>query len=248
MSKFNQKINEMLVVLNAVKKAKDKKDEKEDVGIDPITSVMNNALGDFGMSVEDPGEKDKVDDEDNGDDAIEGSIEKIEDLDLPRPDSEDSENGGDFNFLDVGGPKDVEKPEYGEDGRIPDESEGENAVKFEYDKDKGVVISIGDASATISPEQVGTIKEFLNSIGTEGFGSDDEGDGFGGSDDDEGDDDEGDDDDDDGPGGVDEGIDDPNPSTKRCPKCGGSMSYDKHAMQYKCPKCRHWERGASRLG
>lgn len=137
MSKFNKRLDEMLVVLNAVKKPVVKKKEEDDKAfkIDPVSSAMNDALSRFGMCVSD----DKPEPEPEEDeDPIEGSIEDMEDLDLPRPaddaddepasdDDEGDENGvgapsdtnpdgtkdgeednsQDFNFMDVGNPTDM---------------------------------------------------------------------------------------------------------------------------------------------
>lgn len=42
-------------------------------------------------------------------------------------------------------------------------------------------------------------------------------------------------------------IDDPNPKSKRCPKCGRNIDYDPHTMSYRCTHCHYFERGRSRL-
>jgi len=47
--------------------------------------------------------------------------------------------------------------------------------------------------------------------------------------------------------GVHESFDDPNPSSKSCPKCGSKMNYDSHTMTYRCNRCHHFENGISRL-
>ena len=55
MSKFDRRLDEMLVVLNAVKKPVVKKKEEDDKAfeVDPVSNAMNDALGRFGMSVVD---------------------------------------------------------------------------------------------------------------------------------------------------------------------------------------------------
>ena len=42
-------------------------------------------------------------------------------------------------------------------------------------------------------------------------------------------------------------IDDPNPRTKKCPKCGQMIDYEPHTMTYRCKNCHYFERGISRL-
>lgn len=266
MSKFNQKINEMLVVLNAVKKGKKDKEDKKELPVDPVMGAMNDALGRFGMNVSD--EKPEAEPEDN-EDPIEGSIEDMEDLDLPRPaddgngeDGDEGEEGADdqkdFDFLGVGGPADIEPTDTenfkdGEEAGIDAGAEGgENKVRFEY-KNGALEISIGSETAVVSPEQLSTIQQFLSTIttdgGQEGESTEDSDDGdenpFGQKEENE--EDEGEEDGD----GEDEKFgearfDDPNPPSKKC-KCGGTMQYDKHNQQYKCPKCHAWERGKSSL-
>lgn len=259
MSKFNQKINEMLVVLNAVKKPKKDEEEKE-YKIDPVSSAMNDALGRFGMSVSnDTPEAEPEETED----PIEGSIEDMEDLDLPRPadDSGEEEKGKDedskeddskdFDFMNVGNPSDMEPTDtdnFKDEGDVEDDVSGEGKVRFEFSPGKGVVLAIGDSEVTLSKEQVETVKQFLSTL-PDDFEADDnqEGNSF----DSESDSDDGDKEDEEKDESDDDGFnearfDDPNPSSKKC-KCGGTMTYDKHNQQYKCPKCHAWERGKSSL-
>ena len=176
MSKFNKRINEMLVVLNAVKKSKPKSTEEPKV--DSVTDMMNNALGNFGMNVSNPI---GADDNSEEEDPIEGSLEKMDDLDLPRPDDDEDEDGDSaFDFLNVGGPKEVDTNGQ-KDGDDGGSCEGENCdlddkIKFEYVGGKGLVVSIGDSSATLSKEHVKTVKDFIDSLNVEDWGDDENGD------------------------------------------------------------------------
>lgn len=281
MSKFDRRLDEMLVVLNAVKKPVVKKKEEDDKAfdVDPVSNAMNDALSRFGMSVvDDKPEAEPEDDED----PIEGSIEDMEDLDLPRPaddaddepasdDDEGDENGvgapidgekdhsQDFNFMDVGNPVDTKPTDtdnFKDDGE--EDVSGEGKVKFEFRPGKGVVLGIGDEEVTLSKEQVDTVKQFLSTLpddfdaeeehGTTPFGDSGEDSEDDDSDDDSGDSEEEDDEDsdDDEKEFGEARFDDPNPASKKC-KCGGTMTYDKHSQQYKCPKCHAWERGKSSL-
>ena len=287
MSKFNKRIDEMLVVLNAVKKPKKDKDEKEPK-VDPVTDLMNDTLGRFGVNV--LSDKPETDSEEDEEDPIEGSLDDIGDLDLPRPaddaddepasdDDEGDENGvgapsdrnpdgtkgededgsQDFDFMGVGSPVDTKSTEtdnFKDDGE--EDVSGEGKVKFEFCPGKGVVLGIGDEEATLSKEQIETVKQFLSTLPEDFDAEDEQGENpFGNSEDDDSDkdsDDSGDDDSEDGEdddsddekGFGEARFDDPNPPSKKC-KCGGTMSYDKHNQQYKCPKCHAWERGKSNL-
>lgn len=187
MSKFDQRINEMLVVLNAVKKKK--KEDKDDAKpVDSVTGAMNDALGRFGMSVsDDVPDSEPEDDED----PIEGSIEDIEDLDLPRPaddaddepasdDDEGDENGvgapidgeedhsQDFDFLNVGGPSDIKSTEtknFKDDDSSAIGGMESGKVEFRYDKDSGAIVIKSDSGEiTISDEEIGALKNFIDSI------------------------------------------------------------------------------------
>lgn len=276
MSKFDKRLDEMLVVLNAVKKPVVKKKEEDDkaFAVDPVSSAMNDALGRFGMSVVDDKPEPEPEEEE---DPIEGSIEDMEDLDLPRPaddaddepasdDDEGDENGvgapidgeedhsQDFNFMDVGNPVDTKPTDtdnFKDDGE--GDVSGEGKVKFEFCPGKGVVLGIGDAEVTLSKEQVDTVKQFLSTL-PEDFEAEDEPEEtpFGNQDDDSEDSEEGGSNDDSEEDESDDKefgearFDDPNPPTKKC-RCGGTMNYDKHNQQYKCPKCHAWERGKSSL-
>lgn len=265
MSKFNQKINEMLVVLNAVKKPKKDEEEKE-YKIDPVSSAMNDALGRFGMSVSD--NKPEPEPEET-EDPIEGSIEDMEDLDLPRPaddaedepasdDDEGDENGvgapadgeedhsQDFNFMDVGNPVDTEPTDtdnFKDEGEVEDDVSGEGKVRFEFRPGKGVVLGIGDSEVILSKEQIDTVKQFLSTL-PDDFEAEDEPQETPSASDEDSDGDKGEEDEKDGFSEA--RFDDPNPTSKKC-KCGGMMTYDKHNQQYKCPKCHAWERGKSSL-
>lgn len=199
---FDQKINEMLVVLNAVKK-KSPKDEKCD-GCqceDPVTCAMNDALKSLGFNVVDKEDINQSAPED-GLDGIEG---RIEDLDLPRP-ADDGENAqGDEEGDDDGGEDDSEDGNPFDplgDG-VEDLNDGETngddgvsdngGVEDENDSDElkikridggDVVFSFGGKSVTVTKDNLGQIVDFLS----EGDSDDD------GSPDDESDDDDSDDD------------------------------------------------------
>ena len=277
MSKFDKRLDEMLVVLNAVKKPVVKKKEEDDkaFAVDPVSSAMNDALGRIGMSVVDDKPEPEPEEEE---DPIEGSIEDMEDLDLPRPaddaddepasdDDEGDENGvgapidgeedhsQDFNFMDVGNPVDTKPTDtdnFKDDGE--EDVSGEGKVKFEFFPGKGVVLGIGGEEVTLSKEQVDTVKQFLSTLpedfDTEGEHGENP---FGDSEDDDSEDsEEGDPNDD----SEEDESDDKEFGEARFDdpnpptkkcRCGGTMNYDKHNQQYKCQKCHAWERGKSSL-
>ena len=235
MKTFNQKINEMLVLLNAVKKSKKKDDGVPK--IDSVTDIMNNALGDFGVNVSNPSD----DSDDDDEDSIEGSLDKVSDLDLPRPDTEDGEDGEDesdaFDFMNVGNPTDVNMNQG--DDETPDEVG--DKIKFEYVGGKGLVVSIGDKSATLSGDHIRTVKDFIDSLDLSDDSDADDGETDNGETGDDSDDENGSDDD-----GVTESFYDPN-GRMNCPDCGRPMDYDPHSMLYRCMNCHKVIRGKSYL-
>ena len=257
MSKFNKRIDEMLVVLNAVKKPKKDKEESE-VKVDPVTDLMNDTLGRFGVNVSSDKPEDDSDSKEDNEDPIEGSLDELGDLDLPRPadDSGEGEEGEDhspdFDFMNVGSPTDV-KPTDDTNFKDADDLDdgGEGKIRFEYQPGKGVVIGIGGEEAVLSKEQIDTVKQFLSTLpddfdGEEEAETPDNESEDDDSDTDSEDKDSEDDDDEDKDGFSEARFDGPNPTSKKC-KCGGTMTYDKHNQQYKCPKCHAWERGKSSL-
>ena len=153
MSKFNKRIDEMLVVLNAVKKPKKDKEESE-VKVDPVTDLMNDTLGRFGVNVSSDKPEDDSDSKEDNEDPIEGSLDELGDLDLPRPadDSGEGEEGEDhspdFDFMNVGSPTDV-KPTDDTNFKDADDLDdgGEGKIRFEYQPGKGVGIGIGGEEA-----------------------------------------------------------------------------------------------------
>ena len=113
---------------------------------------------------------------------------------------------------------------------------------------------VSDSTSDLSKEQIDTVKQFLSTLPEDFDTEGEQGENpFGNSDDDDSEDsEEGDSNDDSEEDESDDKefgearFDDPNPPTKKC-RCGGTMNYDKHNQQYKCPKCHAWERGKSSL-
>ena len=188
---FDQKIDEMLVVLNAVKKKKPNGGNCAACGDDPVTCAMNDALRALGFNVVSSTEAP----EENPEDPMDGIEGAIDDLDLPRPaDSDDSDDDPDDGSEEESDGETGEESgdelggEDGDDGNGEDEDDGsdpfdplggvqdsdadDNAgVEDENDSEElklkrieggDVVFSFGDAKITVSKQDLAQIVDFLN--------------------------------------------------------------------------------------